>query len=235
MAKYDAVDRLMSQATAPAPPKEAGPQGGGTSKPGALPVSANDAESVLEARVSAGERGVPPVLPPLEARTEPDTTALATSQVSSGERGRQILGALRPFLPAVSGALRMVDHGAVQAVARLLPLLGSVAAGKAAQPQSAPGVAPEQPSQLAALLAASDKRHKDLAEELNTLKTQGSAQDEQLRRLRDGLERTVAEQGAIAHLAHQLADRSRLLTAVVLILLMLAVTNIILLWIFMHR
>lgn len=44
------------------------------------------------------------------------------------------LNRLRVLIPAASGALRMVDHGAVQAVAKLLPLLdGSVPQSRATE------------------------------------------------------------------------------------------------------
>lgn len=255
MAKYDAVDRLMSLATdKPTAPKDVSILHGGESpvtdtevspvrEMAATDAELSDAEAVLEAKVSAGERPAPAVAAAGAARAaeapQVQSTALAHPRPTAGERGRQLLGALRPFLPAVGGALRMVDHGAVQAVARLLPLLGSVggvtmAAGAMGSGASSQESAAEK-AQLVELLTAADKHHQEMTAELLKLRTQSETHDEQLRRLRDGLERTVAEQGSLSHLAHQLADRSKLLTSAVIILMMLVIAEMVMLWIFLHR
>ena len=256
MAKFDAVERLMSLATEKAtpakevPPSTAHPAGeiGDTRE-------INDAEAVLEAKVSAGERGVPHAAAVPSGVREDVSGKAEQNRVTPSERGRQLLGALRPFLPAVSGALRMVDHGAVQAVARMLPLLGSMgeakpsnaaktnaaktsgetAASAQAAAASSRNIAEQKDQVIGEILTAFDKRHLAMAEELKKYKVQAETHEDQLRRMRDGLERTVAEQGLLANLAHQLADRSKLLTAGIIVLLLLVAAEMVMLGIIMHR
>lgn len=60
------------------------------------------------------------ILPPAES----SAAILPPAENKSRTQGLlQGLSKLRVLLPVASGALRMVDHGAVQALARLLPLL----------------------------------------------------------------------------------------------------------------
>jgi hypothetical protein len=227
MAKYDAVDRLMRLATEKASPsKVAGAEGA----PATSTRAVRDAEEVLEAEVSRSERGAPASAIPPTHRVE--TTVPAEPQVSSAERGRQLLGALRPFLPAVGGALRFVDHGAVQAVARLLPLLGTMTGNLAS---NSPKNTTQLEKPIPPVPPAPDVRQIAIFEELNAQKQRLGAQDEQIRHLRESLERTVVEQGSLSHLAHQLAERVRLLTAAVVILGVLAIAQAVLLAIFLRR
>ena len=254
MGKNDAVDRMMSLATEKVPPsrKAASPgneAGAGTAQAGA--GTAIDARAVLEARVVASEPAVPaaarerlPVEKSLhqkEAITEtPTETSLGRPRVPPGERGRQLLGALRPFLPAVGGALRMIDHGAAQAAARLLPLLGSVGPAAPAGPSVSPLAGhvesrPGEPSALAELLTTLDKRQSGMAETLKAAGLRIDTHDEQIRRVRETAERAVVEQGSLSHRVSQLTDRSRLLTAAVLVLIMLVIVQMVLLFLYLHR
>ena len=241
MGKHDAVDRLMSLANEKVTPsREPATPSARAAETDGEAGAATDAEAVLEARVVATERGAQGVQAPTMHRTTAESAApgalsaaatpvaLARPQVPMGDRGRQLLSALRPFLPVVGGALRMVDHGAVQAVARLLPLLGGAAASPAAD-------AGAEKTPLAELLTGFDERQSGMAEELKNAKQRIETHEEQLRRVRETVERTVVEQGSLAHLIHQLTDRSRLLTAAVIILLMLVVAQMVLLAIFLHR
>ena len=216
MAKYDSVDRLMKMATEKAAKPAAGAE--------------RDAEAVLEAKIVAAE----PVPAAGHARTIPPSSTNVSTEplVSPGERGRQLLGALKPFLPAVGSALRMVDHGAVQAVARLLPVISSFTPSAGSSPQ--PEAAKTMPG-LAEAMGASEKRQLALLEEVRAYKARVEALEEQQRRMREGLERTVAEQGSLTHLAHRLTDRSRLLTATVIVLGMMVLAEMVLLGISLHR
>ncbi len=215
MAKFDAVDRLMSLATgAKTPAKEQ-----------AVPTVV--AEDVLEARVSASERGVPAST---TFRVEPGTATPAQPQVSASDRGRQLIGALRPFLPAVGGALRLVDHGAAQTIARLLPILGSLGSSTHTATTSSPtmgtGGATQgggEPRSLEAVLVALNQRQIVISEEIKALGENASQHGEQLKRIRESQERLSAEQGSLSHLVHQLQGRSQLLTTSVVILLMLVI------------
>ncbi len=207
MAKYDAVDRLMSLATNAKTPAK-GYAG--------MDVAAED---TLKAKVSASEPGVPV------------SAALTQPQVSASDRGRQLLGAVRPFLPALGGALRLVDHGAVQTIARLLPLLGSLgssgaattAAGSQTVKTGGAKQSGEGPGSLETLLTGLNQRQVVVNDEFQALQGRFSQQEEQLRRIRESQERLSADQGTLSHLVHQLKDRSRLLTACVVILLMLVI------------
>jgi len=226
MAKFDAVDRLMSLAMDAKTPAK-----------GQAVGSAN-AEKVLEAQVSASERGIPPTTFGVQG----GTATLAQPPVSTSDRGRQLLGALRPFLPAVGGALRLVDHGAAQTIARLLPLLGSfgsstptAAAGSPVTETSSVAQGGGKPGSLEALLLGLSHGQATVGEELKALQGRFSPQEEQLRRIRESQERLSAEQGSLLHLVHQLQDRSRLLTTGVVILLMLTIALGILMVLSFHR
>ncbi len=221
MAKYDAVDRLMKMATDEAP--SARSSGGGRQR-----EEERDGETVLEAKITAREpmpTGV--VMPPAPP------AASAEPAMSSVDRGRQLLGALRPFLPVVGSALRMVDHGAVQAVARLLPMLGNLGTNAGPAASQVPSV--DNRERTADALAGSEKRYAALAGELNEYKARVEVMEDGQRRLRELLERSVAEQGSLTHTLHHLADRSRLLSATVIILVMLVVAELVLLTITLHR
>lgn len=223
MAKHDAVDELMRLATQ-------------EKTMGASGAKKGEAEQVLEAQVARSEPGLPAEVPgavagrpatPASVQPSARVPAAPASAPVSG-RGRDLLKALGPLLPAMSGALRMVDHGGVQAVARLLPLLGTVGSRVAA------GAAAREPV-LEANPAVSDGRLQALSGELRAVNTKLEVQEEQLRRMRESLERTVAEQGSLQHGAHQLGDRVRLLTASVVILLMLVVALVVLVAVYLHR
>ncbi len=208
MAKYDAVDRLMKMATEK-PAKASAAQSRGE----------RDAEAVLEAQVAGAEP-----LPQAGTVPTPGSPALAVPEMSPSERGRQILGALRPFLPAVGGALRLVDHGAVQAVARLLPMLGNLGSSQSASPAAPPEV-----------IRHSEKQQSAFQEQLAGYRARLENAEEQMRRMRETLERTVAEQGSLTHKGSQLADRTRLLTAAVVIFGLIAVASLVLAGVALHR
>ncbi len=226
MAKFDAVDRLMSLAMGAKTPAK-GPV-----------VPSTVAEDVLETQVSASERGVPAST---TFGVEPGTDALAQPQVSASDRGRQLIGALRPFLPAVGGALRLVDHGAAQTIARLLPILGSLGSSTpnaAGSPPVGTGSTAQgggEPRSLEALLIGLNQRQTAVGEEVKALGENASQQGEQLRRIRESQERLSAEQGSLSHLVHQLRDRSRLLTVGLVILLVLVIAQATLMVLFLHR
>lgn len=145
-----------------------------------------------------------------------------------GALGRQLLGNLDPLVPVLGRALQAIPHGGVQAIGRgvqaaerLLPIFRMFAGGAQAAPQQAP--APEAEAQT------------PLAAEVLLLRERVAAQEDQLRRTRESLERTAAEQGALAHRAHQLGERSRLLTAGLLILLVMVIAQVILLAVALWR
>ncbi len=241
MGKYDSVDRLMNLATEkPTPAPDA-------IRKSATEESINAGRSAETVPVAGPERTLsgleraPELFAAESTVSQPDRSHLNSAQSSAlvrepltpGERGRQLLGALRPFLPAVGGALRMVDHGAVQAVARLLPLLGTM--GSLPGNAAAANAREQKRAGEFQAGAAADNRAIALAEELKGYKQRLDAQEEHLRRMRAGLERTVVEQGSLGHLVRQLTERSRRLTAAVVILGMLILAEFVLIVLLLHR
>ena len=205
MAKYDRVDRLMEQAGAP-------------------PRSKNESLGV-EAAPLAGSS------PELRESGMASTPEARPAAGAPGQLGRQLLGNLDLWAPALGKVLQSFPHSGVQAVGRTVqaadrfrPFLkifaGAPAPGAPAVP--APPAAPAVP-------AASSERQAALEAEVKALQQRVESQEDQLRRARESLERTVAEQGTLSHLAHQLGDRSRLLTAGLLILLVLVIAQTVLL------
>ncbi len=210
MAKYDSVDRLMRQAGEPAAgEKQRAEQHVGVSGP-------DEAAAGMETPLAI-EPSHPPATP--------------------GRLGRQLLGNLDSVVPVLSRALQAIPHGGVQAVGRgvqaaerFVPLLRLFAGTPA--PSAAPvAAAPAAP----AISGASAEKQAALEAEVLGLRERVEGQDEQLRRMREGLERTVAEQGTLSHLTHQVQDRSRLLTAGLLILLLLVIAQVVLLAVTMRR
>jgi hypothetical protein len=211
MSKHEAVDRLMALAT--------------------------------EKRADR----IPDTPPALTAIEEPSSTvtilpAAASSLTAhpgsqagttAADRGRQLLQAIRPLLPAVAGAMRMVDHGAVQALARLLPLL-SAGAG----PQLPPSLGAEQEkAHEEQLRTANDLQsaHQAIRKDVHALTLQLATSDDLLGRTRSQLERLAAEQTARDSDLRALGDRVRLLSAGLIILLMLVVVQMILFIVVLHR
>lgn len=119
----------------------------------------------------------------------------------------------------------------MQALARFLPLLGAAreAAGAVTSTKG-----PEKAGSSDAL-AALEKRSGGLADELKGYKARVDTLEEQLRRTRETLERTVVEQGTLSLMLHKISDRSRLLTAGVVILFMLVIAEMVMLIILLHR
>jgi hypothetical protein len=255
MSRYDSVDRLMDMATEKAVPAR------GVVEESVKP----DAHAVLEAQVTRVEAGIPavknfsntaagglpgkidsdataktgtqPLTPPEESLAKTPAPGKALPGMSRADRGRQLLGALRPFLPVVGSALRMVDHGAVQAVARLLPLLGGPALGGGQGIGSGAGAAQaaEAQDQLAQILTTLDARQTKAGEDAKVQKLRIDTLDEQVRRTREILERLAAEQNTENHELQRLSDRMRLLTAGVVILLMLVVAEMALFVVVLHK
>ncbi len=208
MAKFDAVDRLMKLAE-----EKTGP----SSRPGAVRAP----EAPLQEQVQAVTPGTSVTgLPPQKPSSIPR---------SPGERGRQMLGALRPFLPAVGGVLRRVEHPAVQAVAHLMPLIGSLRAG------SAPDASSQAVGAPGSSQASLDRERSALEIDCKALRARADTKEEQLRNARVLIERTAAEQGSLEHRARGLAGRVHLLTAGLIVLLLLVIAETVLLAISLRR
>jgi len=209
MSKYEAVDRLMELASEKRADRVA--QGAPAAQAAAEPA-ARETTPAASADQSHPRNGQPP---------------------SVAARGRQMFYAIRPLLPAVAGAMRMVDHGAVQAIARFLPLLGGSPGGP---PVSAPrrALSPEQEQaleQIPGLQTASES----IRRELNALSLRAAAVDDLMGRTRTHLERLLAEQTLKEDELRSLQDRVRVLSAGVIILLMLTIAQMILAVVMLYK
>jgi hypothetical protein len=73
----------------------------------------------------------PPKTPSAEAKPEADEVSLVEVK-KPRVTALQILGRLKPLLPILTGGLRLVDHGAAQAVAQLLNFASGASAAQSA-------------------------------------------------------------------------------------------------------
>ncbi len=189
---FEAVDRLIAMATA--------------KRSDRAPVSALSLPP---------DRAIPeiPALPALP----PAPAARAGAAHTAG----RVLSALRPMLPAVTAALRMVDHGAVQAAARLLPLLAGL--GTPASTSEA--------TKSQALLEAGLREHR---KELDEFRSELIAVEERLTELRWKGAQVESEQTIQALGLAKLNKRVRLLTIAVVFLLPLVIALVVLLFMTLH-
>ena len=215
MAKFEQIDRLIDQAVEGSPAAQKVHAAGAAEE-----LSSEHAE---EALLQADGIEVSPA-------SEPGAKAahvLLASKPTQAERTRQILGALRPFLPVVGGALRLIDHGAAQAASRLLPLLAGANLGM-------PGARPAESVAAMEALAALDKERTTMRADLDLCKEQLRSHEERLIKLREALTRTLADNDTMQRSLRQLTDRNRLLTAGLVILLMLVIAAIVLMQMNVH-
>jgi hypothetical protein len=214
MAKFEQIDRLIDQAVEGSPAAHKAQTTGAAEKlsgePAAVALQADSVEGT-----SAPESAEKP------------TTGLLAPKPTQAERTRQILGALRPFLPVVGGALRLIDHGAAQAASRLLPLLAGSSFG-------APGAKPAESAAALEALAALDKERMTMRADLEHCKEQLRSHEERLMKLREALTRTLADHDTMQRSLRQVTDRNRLLTAGVVILLMVVIAAIVLMQMNVH-
>src|SRR5579862_7918203 len=91
-------------------------------------------DKTAKPRDIAGDRLIemaPQKTPTTEPKPQEKEVSLA--EVKKPRAGLlQSLGKLRPLLPILSGGLRMIDHGAVQALAQLLNMAGGAGASQVA-------------------------------------------------------------------------------------------------------
>lgn len=198
-----------------------------------------EAEDVLSERFSTSEpTGVAHIL---SSRDGAEATARSAAKAVPAHgkehaalKGLRMLNSLRPLLPAVGGALGLVNHGAAQAAARLLPLLGGDL------PKFRPDTSRQElpvtaPASSVQSVQSLERRHSALAEQVQSYQLRAAEAEEQLRRVRESLERTVSEQSALNHHQNEINDRLRLLTAGVVILMIVVLVQIFLLVMLMRR
>lgn len=153
--------------------------------------------------------GANPPAPP----TLPETKAPRSSVLHK-------LGKLKPLLPVISGGLRLVDHGAVQAIAQLLHFIdGSTSAQAAAHDDLQQGFSEIQTS------------HRELSLQVQDQTVEIKRIEEQIVRLRQSTERTAAEHAELAENVKSLRSLVRAVGAVlaVLLIVLIALTGFLLL------
>jgi hypothetical protein len=134
----------------------------------------------------------------------------------------RVFSALRPMLPALTAALRMVDHGAVQAAARLLPLLAGLGA-----PTST-----GETTNSHALLEAGLREHR---KELDELRAELSAAEERLTQLHWKNAQVESEQTMQTLEMGKMIRRVRFLSIAVIFLLPLVSALVLLLFVTWHN
>ena len=215
MGKFDSVDRLMNLAKQK-PGKDPGeavwPAGSSTE------TAPEEQLGTAQGAARAGD-GV----------TERERSATSgRMQPSAAERGRQIVGALRPLLPVVGGALGMVDHGAARAVSRLLPLLG----GNSPLP-ALTGSYERQTGSSAK--AAPDEKFAVFERRLELMQARLVEHEEGFDADRKALEKVVAEQDAMRLHNHELVRRVRTLSWALGLLVLLVIALAVYVFVAMPR
>lgn len=125
----------------------------------------------------------------------------------------QKLGRLKPLLPVLSSGLRMVDHGAVQALAQLLHIVDG---GSATQ-----SVAAEE---LHHSLAEIEANHRELRLQVQDQTVEMKRIEEQLTLLRQSAERTATEHAELVEDVKSLGNLVRTIGAGLAILLIVLIT-----------
>ena len=97
-------------------------------------VTMPDRTATTKPHEIAGDRLIEMAQKKTEApEPKPPIAELSLAEVKKPRSGfLQNLGRLKPLLPILSGGLRMVDHGAVQALAQLLSVAGGAGASQVA-------------------------------------------------------------------------------------------------------
>jgi hypothetical protein len=128
--------------------------------------------------------------------------------------------------------MRLIDHGAVQALAKLLPLLGGAGVTTVS---SSPAASPAQQALLEQLQSEHEAARRDLDALAATVSRHTAAAEDQMGRFRTQMERLVSAQMGRDTELRALSERARLLTAGVIILLMLIVAQMILVVVLVHQ
>lgn len=130
----------------------------------------------------------------------------------------QGLGKLKPFLPILSGGLRMVDHGAVQALSHVITLAaGTGATSSAAQKEHDQALAEIQST------------HRELHLQVQDQTVEMQRIEDQLLILRQTAERNASEHAKLVKNVAALGNLVRLIGAGLAVLLIILITLIILL------
>lgn len=152
-----------------------------------------------------------------EPEVKPRTEEVALVPAKKPRAGfLQGLGKLKPLLPILSGGLRLVDHGAAQAVAQLLYLAGGTAPSQAAAEE-----------ELQEGLAEIQSSHRDLHHQVQDQTVELQRVQDQITLLRETVERNAAEQADLIHKIRSLNHLVRIAGAGLMVLLVILIALVV--------
>ncbi|WP_324831591.1 hypothetical protein [Alloacidobacterium sp.] len=159
-----------------------------------------------------------------EAEPKPPADEVALVPAKKPRAGfLQSLGKLKPLLPILSGGLRLVDHGAAQAVAQLLYLAGGTGNSQAAAEE-----------ELQEGLAEIQSSHRDLHHQVLDQSVELQRVQDQITLLRETMERSAVEQTGLADKVRSLNHLIRIVGTAIAVLLVILITLVIYLLVSRH-
>ena len=197
-----------------------------TSKPttipgGVPPAPGNTIDFLIEMATKKTQAAAQPKPVPVK---EAARVALAEPPKQSGGWAQK-LGKLRPLLPIVSGGLRMVDHGAVQALAQILTLAGGGATAAGASPAAVEALHEELQQGLAEIQTGHRQLHLQVQDQTVELRRV----EDQITMLRQSVERSATEHAELVADVKSLGNLVRTIGAGLAILLVVLISLTILL------
>ncbi len=149
-----------------------------------------------------------------KAEPKPPVAEVSLAEVKKTRSGLlQSLGKLKPLLPILSGGLRMVDHGAVQALAQLLSMASGAGGSQVAvQEELHHGLAEIQTS------------HRELHLQVQDQTVEMQRIKDQITLLRQTVERNATDHAEAAKNVRSLSNLVRVIGAGLAILLVILIT-----------
>jgi hypothetical protein len=145
---------------------------------------------------------------------KPPAEEISLAEVKKPRPGLlQSLGKLKPLLPILSGSLRMVDHGAVQALAHLLHLASGASASQTAAQE-----------ELHQAIAEIQSGHRELHLQVQDQTVEMQRIKDQITLLRQSTERNATEHAELVENVRSLSNLVRIIGAGLAILLVILIT-----------
>ena len=178
-------------------------------------VTMPDGTATTKPHEIAGDRLIEMAQKKAEApEPKPPIAELSLAEVKKPRSGfLQNLGRLKPLLPILSGGLRMVDHGAVQALAQLLSVAGGAGASQVAvQEELHQGLEEIQTS------------HRELHLQVQDQTVEMQRIKDQITLLRQTVERNATDHAELVENVRSLSNLVRTIGAGLAILLVILIT-----------
>ncbi len=177
-------------------------------------VTMPDRTPTAKSHEAAGDRLIELAQKKAPAEPKPSTGGLTLAEAKKPRAGLlQNLGKLKPLLPILSGSLRMVDHGAVQALAHLLNLAGGNSAVQSAAQE-----------ELQQGLAEIEASHRELHLHVQDQTVQLRRIEDQITLIRHAVVSNVTEHAELAAEVRSLSNLVRTIGAGLAILLVILIT-----------